>query len=88
MSGSTYKTSSAFEGTLASTTETITFTPAVLELRVINDSETDNLQFKFSAAENYRTLLPLENTIIYGVHVTDVIINSSASVAYRLWGLG
>jgi hypothetical protein len=88
MSQATYKTSTSIEGTLVATTETVTFRPAVLELRVINDSETDNLQFKFSAAENYRTLLPLENTIIKGVHVTDVIINSSASVAYRLWGLG
>lgn len=88
MGQATYKNSTAFEGTLAATTETLTFTPPVLELRVINDSSTDNLQFKFSASESYRTLLPNENTIIKGIHVTDVIINSSASVAYRVWGLG
>jgi hypothetical protein len=88
MSQPTYKNSSSIEGTLAATTETVTFTPPILELRVINDSATDDLQFKFSPTESYRTLLPLENTIIKGVHVTDVIINSSASVAYRLWGLG
>jgi hypothetical protein len=88
MSQPTYKNSTSYEGTLAATTETITFLPPVLELRVINDSATDNLQFRFSVSESYRTLLPLENTIMKGVHVTDVIINSSASVAYRVWGLG
>lgn len=88
MSNATYKTNTAIEGTLAATTETIVFTPAVLELRIVNDSTTDDLQFKFSPSESYRTLKAYENTILKGVHVKEVIINSSASVAYRIWGLG
>jgi hypothetical protein len=88
MSEFTYKNSTSHEGILESTTETITFLPPVLELRIINDSTTDSLGFKLSTSESYRTLLPGENTILTSMHVKDVIINSTASVAYRVWGLG
>jgi hypothetical protein len=88
MSDFTYKNSTSHEGVLAATTETITFLPPILEFRLINDSSTDSIGFKFSPAESYRTLLPGENTILTNMHITEVIINSSASVAYRVWGLG
>ena len=88
MSENTYQNNHSLEGTLASTTETLTFPWPLLELQITNDSLTDNLQFRFSTNENYRTLYPKETCRLENVRLRDLHINSSASVAYRIWGLG
>ena len=76
------------EATLASTTATITFPWPAREVQITNDSKTADLQFKLNLSETYRTLKPYETCTITNMRVPELYISSSASVPYRIWGLG
>jgi len=69
-------------------TETITFPWPVREVQITNDSVTNNLQYKLNSSETFRTLKPFETSTIQGVRVTELYLSTSASVDYRIWGLG
>ena len=69
-------------------TETITFPWPVREVQITNDSVTNNLQYKLNSSETFRTLKPFETSTIQGGRVTELYLSTSASVDYRIWGLG
>ena len=69
-------------------TETITFPWPVREVQITNDSVTNNLQYKLNSSETFRTLKPFETSTLQGVRVTELYLSTSASVDYRIWGLG
>jgi len=83
-----FANSHSVEGTLAATTATITFPWPVREVQITNDSTAADLQFKLNSSETYRTLKPYETATLEGVRVPELYISSSASVPYRIWGLG
>ena len=83
-----YANSHSVEGTLASTSATITFPWPVREVQITNDSPVANFQYKLNASETYRTLKPFETSRLEGVRCNELFINSAASVDYRIWGLG
>jgi len=76
------------ESTLAATTDTITFPWPAREVQITNDSTQHNLQFKLNSSESYRTLKPYETCTITNARCPELFISSSASVPYRIWGLG
>ena len=82
-----YANSHSVESSLTGT-ETLTFPWPVRQVQITNDSETTALQFKLNASENYRTLKPFETADLENVRVTELYLNTAASVAYRVWGLG
>ena len=72
-----------------STTDTITLARKSRAIEIINDSGTQDLQFKFHASENYSTLMPLESWSAH-VWIKTILLNSPStkSVAYRIRVLG
>jgi hypothetical protein len=82
-----YANSHSVETTLNGT-ETITFPWPVRQEQITNDSETIALQFKLNASETFRTLKPFETADLENVRVTELYLSTTASVPYRIWGLG
>jgi hypothetical protein len=76
------------EGTLNNDVLTLTFPRPMNELRIFNDDGAASLQFRFSANEDYKTLLFGENTLLTGIRALNLEMKTVASVAYRVWGLG
>lgn len=67
--------------------ETITFPWRVKRLTIINDSGNQTLQWKFKDGHDWATLQPFE-TIAMDCSVEQVMLLTTAEVAYRVWGLG
>ena len=76
------------ENTLESTTLTISFPWPVREVQITNDSALWPLKYKLNSSETYRTLKPYETSTITDVRVTQLLLSSDNTVAYRVWGLG
>ena len=83
-----FANSHSAEGTLMSTSLTITFPWPARQVQITNDSSINSLEFKLNASETYRTLKPYETATLENVRMPEVYINSDANVAYRVWGLG
>ena len=69
-------------------TVTITFPWPVREVQITNDSTTKDLKYKLNSSETYRTLKPHETSTLTNVRVPELYLFTTASVNYRVWGLG
>lgn len=81
-----YANNYSSEGTLQGE-KTITFPWKPREVQIINDSGSQNLQYKFNPSEDFRTLKPYETSTLYNVSLRTIII-SGTGVPYRIWGMG
>lgn len=79
----------AEEGSVSSSAVTVTFPWRASKIIIINDSNNDDMQFKFNAGEGFGTLKPKEELSVY-LRSKTVIVDSpsNSSVAYRIWGFG
>ena len=73
------------EDTLAATTKTYTFEWKAKRIALTNDSLNADLGYKFNSTESYATLKGGETITIEQVSLRNFYLNSTASVAYRLW---
>jgi hypothetical protein len=69
-------------------TSTIQFPWPVREVQITNDSPTNSLQFKLNETETFRTLQAFETATLTNVRITELYLSSTASVTFRIWGLG
>jgi len=72
------------EGT-ASTDLQIDFPWRARHIEIINDSDTENLQYKFNTSESYATLYPLE-VANPPIKQTQVIVSGTAAYRVRAYG--
>ena len=72
-----------------SSTAIVTFARKSKAVEIINDSGTNDLQFKFGTSGTYTTLMPLESWSA-DVWVRTILLQSPSgkSVAYRIRALG
>jgi len=82
-----YANSHAVETSLNGT-ETISFPWPVREIQITNDSAVNDLKYKFKSAETFSTLKPGESRRLPLVRIHNLFLSTSASVAYRIWGIG
>lgn len=69
-------------------TSTIAFPWPVRQVQITNDSSSGDLQFRLNETETYRTLKPFETASLESVRITNLYLNTTTSVDYRIWGLG
>jgi len=74
-----------FQGT-ASSPASLSFPVKCREVTIINDSDIDDLSFKFNSDEDYGILSGGE-TITIKINTKSVFLNGGG-VGYRVWGVG
>jgi len=83
-----YANQDVTEGTLASTTLTITFEWKPKRIVLTNDSSLHSLSFKFNSIETYATLKPGETITIENISLRQLLLSSSSDIPYRVWAHG
>jgi len=78
-----------FEAIEQSLTGSITHTFKSKSRQIIlsNDSDTNDLEFKFGTLESYGTLKPTE-TVTLSLREIRILLRASSAVDYRLWVYG
>ena len=64
----------------------ILFPWPVKNLNIANDSDTEELEWKFKSSHEYSTLQPGESLNI-DVDIKQIVLRANGAI-YRLWGLG
>lgn len=82
-----YANQDVTESTLNGST-TITFPWKAKRIVIINESALRGLQFKFSSTETYATLEPGRTVTMEQMSVKELLLNTSGSVAYKVWAQG
>tara|TARA_R110000772_G_scaffold16184_6_gene46234 strand:- start:6465 stop:6728 length:264 start_codon:yes stop_codon:yes gene_type:complete len=81
-----YANMESIEATLNGT-DTVTFNRKSKHIMLMNDSASDNLQFKFHASEAFATLQPTESFAME-MWVAGLLLSTGAAVPYRIWVFG
>lgn len=79
-----YANMDSFEGT-CSGTATITFNRRPRRVTITNDSNTQELKFRYSTTHDWATLKPTETV---SMEITVSYVYLSGNAAYRIWGIG